>query len=457
MRPRSFALTLLALVAVFLASHFSLENRDLLTEPFRLGAGIQVPLYFAVLVIFLLGFLPLITQRLIESLRRDLARRKERRDSRAADSLELTFHRAVDLERDGQLERAAREFEVVLATLPDNYSALQRYGGVLRAQGRSDEAVATHQRAAAAHPRSVAMLYELIDDYAASGQRAVAEEIRNRILRDFPDRGVAVLRQRLRDAVADADWPAATALHEKLEASEGAVRDPELERGLAYQRGVQLLEDDRARDAAEVFHGLLAEAPEFLPAWVMLGEARLVEERWDDAVDLWRAGYQATHSPVLLQRIEDHFIEREQPERAIEAVRRLIADAPEDPLPRFFLGRLYYRIEMLDEAYKSLVAVADRFRSAPTFHFLIGRIHERRGEIRLAAEAYRCCGRELGVQRSEFSCSRCQRRFSEWHDRCVGCGAWGTVELAVDPVEPPALDRRLVEAPVWSAGGYDGV
>ena len=54
--------------------------------------------------------------------------------------------------------------------------------------------------------------------------------------------------------------------------------------------------------------------------------------------------------------------------------------ARKDTLARFYLGKLYFRLEMLDDA----LSVLSRPRRpvatyAPTLHYLLGRIHERRG------------------------------------------------------------------------------
>jgi tetratricopeptide (TPR) repeat protein len=306
---------------------------------------------------------------------------------------------------------------------------------------------------------SVAVLYELIEDYEARGELEVADEIRNRILRDFTNRGGSVLRYYRNRAMSEGDWRRATQLQEELDVLLGSEGQPgrnlDLRRGLTYQRGVQLLEEDRPLDAGEVFERLLQEQPSFIPAIIMLGEARLLEERWEEAVEVWRQGYEATRNPVLLQRIEDHFIEREQPEQAIHTLRKLIARSPDDLFPRFFLGRLYYRLEMLPEAQKVLLEIGDRILASPTYHFLLGRIHERRGEIRLAAEEYLACARQLGVHNAEYLCQRCQARFREWQDRCDSCGSWNSVELAIEEEQLNLEDVSIVRGPIWTPADFE--
>jgi predicted Zn-dependent protease len=458
-KPRTFVNLLGALLVTVVVSYLSVLNRDLLVQPLWLtgvpGAGWNVPLFVILLALFLSGFLPVVSRMLVETVRRDLAERRARRESRAEESLDQTYRRAVDLLEDGQVSRAARELEVVLAARPDEFSALLAYGAALRTLGSPAEAIRTHQRAAETYPRSVAVQYALAADFDASGDRGTGDEIRNRILREFPGRGLAVLRDRRQRAIDAGDWRHANRVQDEIDALLESVGEthrhaPEIRQGLVYQRAVALLEEERPEDAIEVLGGLVEQVPAFVAARVLLGEARLLQGRADEAVQVWREGFEATGSPTFLLRIEDHFIENEDPQRAIDTLRELIAGRADDLLARFFLGRLYYRLEMHDDAWRTLAPLEDRLGSSPTFHFLLGRIHERRGEIARAAERFQKSARLLGVRNAEFACRSCGRRYGEWMDRCEACGAWSSVELSFDQdrLTPEALG--VAPLPVWS-------
>jgi hypothetical protein len=158
---------------------------------------------------------------------------------------------------------------------------------------------------------------------------------------------------------------------------------------------------------------------------------------------------------VFLQRIEDHFIERENPLQAIETLHQVIGQSGDEVLPRFFLGRLYYRLEMHDEAYRALKGLEERVRTSQTYHYLMGRIHERRGEVKLALDRYRRSLREAGVRQAEFVCGPCGARTAEWVDRCEVCGRWNAVELDFreERLSPEALG--IHERPVWAVDDSD--
>ncbi len=320
MQIRTYLGILLGVLVVVYVSFLTPLNLDLLVQPFQVGAERSIPLYAAVLVVFLAGLLPPVTALLVSSLKRDLSHRRERRRSREVESLDHRFRRAVDFHSDGQLGKAAAALEELLTERPEHFATMLHFGQVLRQQGATTEALEVHRRASTLYPRSVALLYQLAEDYDASGEEQVASEIRNRVLRDYPDHGVEVMRRRRDQAMAAGDWDEAVRWQEKIgallkETADAASleREASVSRGLTYQRGVALLEKDRPADAAAIFRELLEQEPLFVPAGIMLGEAELMLDNEEAALDDWRQGFKRTGSPVFLQRIEDHFIESEQP------------------------------------------------------------------------------------------------------------------------------------------------
>lgn len=463
MRLRSFLGVLSALAAVFLAYYLSEHNRELLRARFHLGPDLTVPLSGALLTVFLLGFLPAGLTLVVDTLRRELGARRARRLARQEEAIEATFRRGVDLAADGQAGRAAAELESFLAARPDDGAGLLLYGQVLRELGRFDEAIEVHRRVGALRPHSVAALYELARDYTARGDEAVAREIHGRVLRDFPGFGLDVLQRRRTEAIARRDWPEATRLHARItefhaEGGDSAAlaREASLAQGLDYQRGVLMLEQDSVDEAAKIFRGLLASEPRFIPARIMLGEAERLAGNGEAAIEAWRAGYLETGSPVFLARIEDYFIDEEEPARAIETLRGLIASAANDLLPRFYLGRLYYRLEMPDEAARTLAAIGERIRSSPTFHYLLGRIHERRGDRVRAVEEYVACLHHLQLGTAEYLCRVCKERYGDWRDFCASCGSWNSVELDFEEERITAAELGVVDVPVWGTADDSG-
>jgi len=457
MQIRSYVGILLGVLGAVYISFLTPLNFALRVEPFRLNSQWSIPLYAALLAVFLAGLLPPVTALLVSTLKGDLQRRRSRRRNREVESLDHRFRRATDFHVDGHFSKAAALLDGVLTERPQDFATLLRFGQVLRQQGKSDKALEVHRRASRLYPRSVALLYQLAEDYEAVGETQAAEETRNRILRDFPDYGLEVMRRRPK-----VDWTVAIRWNEKIGAllkdagdATGLDLETTVSQGLIYQSGLASLEKERPAEAASIFKQLLEQEPLFVPAGIMLGEAELMQDNEDAALDTWRRGFKQTSSPVFLQRIEDYYIESEEPARAIETVRALIAQADNDLLLRFFLGRLYYRLEMHDEALKVLEGIGERLDDSPTYHFLLGRIRQRRDDQLGSTARYLTCLKRLGVSIANFTCRACDRRYAEWQDRCPECGSWNSVELAIQEEQMSVEEPAVAPLPVW--GGYSSL
>jgi lipopolysaccharide biosynthesis regulator YciM len=454
MKFRTYLGVLLAVLLVVGASFLTTLNSDLLRQPFRATDARTIPLWVALLGVFLLGFLPVATWMFVQSLERDLAARRTRRNDRETESLDSRFRRALDFRADAQWHRAAALLEEVLTERPEDFTTLTAYGEVLRLLGRVDEALEVHRRASVLYPHSVGLIYQLADDYSARGEEQVAAEVRNRIQRDFPEQSLRALRHRRNRAMAQGDWEEASRRQDRIDGllvgTEGeGVRALGIARGLAYQRAVTLLEKDQPIEAAKALRAVLAEEPRFVPAGIMLGEAEWLRGDEDAALDAWRGGYRDTGSPIYLQRLEDHFIEREEPEQAIKTLRELIAATQNDVLLRFFLGRFYLRVEMLDEALKVLESIAEPMDASPTYHYLVGRLHQRKAHPNRAIGGFIRAFRRLGMARTRFVCHTCNRRTSEWHDRCQACGNWNSVEIDIEAERLSSEALGLAQRPTW--------
>ena len=454
MRIRTFAGVLLALVSIVSVSFLAHLNFDLLQGEFKLSSTVTIPVYAALLVAFLAGFLPTVGVLLTQTLRRDLTDRRARRKSRQERSLEGGFRRAVDFSADGQWDRALDELDTVLADRPQDFSTLLLHGEILRNRGDAAEALEVHRRASVLYPRSVVVLLELAEDYDSLGDSVVSEQIRDRILRDFPGLGLQILRRRRDRALEDGKWREAERLQERISAIQvedaEEASDQAVTLGLEYQRALADLENDRFTEAERLLDSVLQRESRFVPALILRGEAELLRGQTEAAIERWREGFLETGSPVFLQRIEDHFIEREQPIEAIDTLHQVINTSDSALLPRFFLGRLFYRLEMHDEALRALEDLAEEISTSPTFHLLLARIHHRRGDTSAAVESYLQCVREAGLAGAGFICGACHQRYSDWRDRCGECGSWGSVELnfELERFSPENLGVR--QAPVWA-------
>jgi drug/metabolite transporter (DMT)-like permease len=102
MRVHTFIGILFALAGAVCVAYLTQQNSELIRQPFRLTDGATVPLYVVLTGTFLVGFLPVVALLVVETLKQDLASRRQRRFEREARSRQSSYRRAVDLQEDGQ-------------------------------------------------------------------------------------------------------------------------------------------------------------------------------------------------------------------------------------------------------------------------------------------------------------------------------------------------------------------
>jgi tetratricopeptide (TPR) repeat protein len=225
-------------------------------------------------------------------------------------------------------------------------------------------------------------------------------------------------------------WQDLTETQSRLLASPLSTQELEIEHrrlvGFKYEKGRSLLESGDLERAKKVFKGVIKMDKDFIPAYLGLGEVFLEEHKTGEALELWEKSYKLTSSIILLLRLEDLYLKQGEPGRAIDLYKQAVTWKPQDPSIRFFLGKLYYRLEMVDEAYDTLTSVDWGDREIPDIHKLLGNIYLRRGSLGLAASEFK---RALGFKKQiivPYRCSNCDFSTNDWSGRCPNCGKWNT-------------------------------
>lgn len=214
MRPLQYAALAVVLAVLGGAAYFALLNAELLAQPVFLTAESSVPLYLLLLLVFGAGFLPSALAAVALARGRDRLDRGRLVDSDRQAEHDERFAHGFDLLADGQWQRAAELLRPLYQERPERLEMALFYGRALGRSGRLDEAADVFRRATVTHPRSTALLSELAALQQARGEDAAAEELRGRLVRDFPERALQELLRRRDlardsgDAAAERRWQA---------------------------------------------------------------------------------------------------------------------------------------------------------------------------------------------------------------------------------------------------------
>jgi len=330
---------------------------------------------------------------------------------------------------------AANYFQKVLAVDPNHVDTLLRMGICKLRDKIPQEAILVHQKALGLAPGNQEVLFSLAADYEETKRFDDALEMYKRILSRDASNLTAIIR--MRDLYQRlGQWEELYETQQNLVANPLTPSELEIEHrklaGLKYEFGRSLLEAGDLERAKKTFRGVIKLDKDFIPAYLGLGEVYLEENKAADASELWEKAYKMTSSLLLLHRLEDLYLKQGEPGKAIELYMRAVNWKPQDVALKFFLGKLYYRLEMVDEAFDILSTVDWGDKEFPDVHKLLGNIYLRRGSLGLAASEFK---KALGFKKQiiiPYSCSNCDLRTTDWSGRCPNCGKWNTIGVNLE-------------------------
>jgi lipopolysaccharide biosynthesis regulator YciM len=316
----------------------------------------------------------------------------------------------------GSFAGLARDLGRLIAALPIDWSKLVRR----HAESREDDPETRD-------------LMRRAGDARAAGRTEEAATLYRAVRARRPEH-VGALRA-LRDLAADAHrWPEALEAEEKLvDVVPSFERTSEAEwlAAFHYEQGREEMAAGHLASAiAHLRHAVRADR-DFVPAAIALGDALEATGDGREAVRVWERAAERQPSLPLLARLERAYRLEGRPSRMIALYRAAVERAPDDLGLAVALGRVYFELEMLDEAADHFEKLEVRAPEFPVVHSFLGAIFERRGELAEAFDEYRKALRLAQAFTWPHRCRHCGTTALTWEDRCPRCGRWNSLR----PVE----------------------
>jgi len=453
MKFRTFLLMVVLLLGLFALGSVVVSNGELLAQEIQLWSGVSLSVGVMLLLFFAAGVLVTVSVGLSHEIGLTIERWRLRREKSQSEEIEDEYSRGLAAVLEHREDQALAHFRAVLERDSRHFNTLLKLGEVLRSQEKYAEAIEFHRKAHHLKEDNARPLYALVDDYEAKGDMDRARSVLGQII--GINRGSIAAWRRLRSLhMKENNWEKALEAHDRVQklanpdASDFAA-DRRFGSGIRYEIAVSRLQQDKPREALGLLRKLLKDDDQFVPAHAKLGEALNLEGQSDEATQSWQQGFEVTGATVFLTLLEEHYLQRERPMDAIESLKHCIAQVRKDTLARFYLGKLYFRLEMLDDAMSVLSSLEGRATYTPTLHYLLGRIHERRSNHRGAVMEYRKVIKEMDLIQLEYRCRGCRETVMEWSARCVACGEWNSTEVNFRE-EIPLEELGLSPAPIYS-------
>lgn len=351
----------------------------------------------------------------------------------------------------GDLKKAKGLLNKALARDPKRVDTLIALTSLAEQEGNSAEGLELLRKASEVDPKSLEVLFKTAaiqeetgkeDDAMASYQALIAREKDNRkALRSLRD--LYIKHDRWQDALESQ--------RKVLKVGPGANRvaeEKELLLYLRYEVARQAISNGSPDEAKSELKDIVRQEADFTPAQVSLGDAYVAMNRGDDAVKTWQEGYKKLGKGVFLERLEDYFMEREDPSSLLNFFRSQVLEQGDDLIFRLFYGKLCLRLEMVDEAREQLQAVESSGVESSQVHLLLAETYRRSRETDQAINEYQ---QALGISKRlhlNFICEKCQHTAPEWNSRCPSCGKWNTASLAdrkvIQEARPLALSTMVI-------------
>jgi len=330
-------------------------------------------------------------------------------------------------------EEASELFNRILEDDPINLNVLLRSGDIAFNSGDFIKTKDFYAKAKDIRPQSVEALFSLERVFEAEQKWPEALRYLDNILEIDEENPKALYRKREIYEI-NKNWETLLDVQYKILKSNIPEKEKQEEHknlfGYKYELGRHYLEKGELDKAKKILRAIIKLDKDFVAAYLALAETYISEGDVEEAEGILIKGYEAASDLlVFLVRLEDFFITIGEPGRIIDLYQKAIQKNPKDHALQFFLAKLYYRLEMIDYAFETIMGIDTTAVDYPDLHILLGDIHDRHTQYDKAAEEYR---KALKAERPflvPFCCAHCSYTSKDWVGRCTECKQWNTMAL----------------------------
>ncbi len=428
-------MALLLIVILFLAFfiYFSGLNPHEITLFYLPDQQVTFPAAIIVVACILLGLVLGYIVHLYGATSHWARNRKRIRTEKKTREVSTLYREGIDRLMSGDQKKARSLLQKTLEKDPSRMEAYIALASLHEQEGRHQESINLLLQARKREPANLEILFKLASVYESAGRDEEATQIYGDIL--SIESGNRKALRALRDlGLRNSQWLEAHELQKRiLKADSGGEREPEEKRlalYLRYETAREMFEAGETDKALSEFRDIAKEARDFAPVRVSLGDVHRRQNRNEEAAQVWKEGYNDLGKSIFLSRLEDLYLNEEDPATLLSFFRSTLAEKRDDLLLRLYFARLCLRLEMVDEALEQLAEIESTGADFPQLHLLQAEAHRRRNRMDESIEEYK---KVLGIDaqlRFKYACEGCGETSIEWRSRCPSCGTWGSFSLA---------------------------
>jgi lipopolysaccharide biosynthesis regulator YciM len=428
--------TAILIFLIFLAvlGFFALENKDMLTIKVPFGDTYEMPKIALMLLSTTIGALAILiiffirdTKRVIDNLQHQKRQKKDVR-------IQEFYSKALNAILGNRDEEAKEALKEILKEDPQHINAILKLGDISLKDEDYKTAFDYYKNALEISPKNLQAI--LSAETAVEKMQRYDEALRyiEQIL-DVDSDNLTAMQRKRQILEKKESWDDLISLQKNIIKLQPNDADKQKEErvllGYKYEYGRTSLENSELEKAEKAFRAMLKIDHDFVPSHLGLAEVMVSKGETEDAINYLEKGFEQMQSVIILARLEDLLISVGEPGRLIRFYKNAIAKKPQNNELRFLLGKLYFRLEMVDDALEILNTIDAGSFQAPELFSLKGELYLKRNQTQKALDEIRkACGIKKSL-RIPYCCSNCGHRSEEWSGRCPSCLEWNTYKLVV--------------------------
>ncbi|HEC96773.1 MAG TPA: tetratricopeptide repeat protein [Nitrospirae bacterium] len=417
-------ITLIFILFLGLIAYFAVLNRETVTVLVTNNLAYEIPKIALVLISATAGALLMLIIYTIRDTRRLIDNIQAQKRQKKQEKVQALYSRSLGAIYAGKTEVATDALKDILKEDPMNVQALLRLGELALKEKDNKQALDYFKRALSSDPENVETLLSLVKVKELMDEHEEALTYIDEILENDPQNITALYRKReILERLAR--WDDLIYLQKGIIKQSNDENEQQMLVGYKYEYGRESLEAGELEKAKKAFRNVIKLDKDFIPAHLGLAEVMVQEENTEEAINYLEKTYRQYKFMIVLARLEDLLLNIGEPSRLIRLYKDSLAEKPSDNVLKFFLAKLYYRLEMLDDALEIIQGIENP-AAFPEIAKIKGGIYLKRGQAEKAVEEF---GSALNLKmtlRIPYCCLKCGHTFEQWTGRCSSCGRWNT-------------------------------
>lgn len=417
MRKKHIVYTFL-LLALFLIVIFSLSNNtELVKAEYKiLGELWSIQLDILLLVVFLLG-----------GIGSFLIYREIRLDKNLTWTSSRYFTKALNHLYSGKYDEALEKINIALTKSPKNYDLLMTAGVIYKRLKNYEESYNHFFKAYDKKPTVQAVL-KMIDLLANSFVEKDDREFFKNLKKLSKEDRVPAYKEFAKYLKKKGEWELALEVVKKANNIEENTFGKDQLAEIKFELG-------KKNSNEKIMKEIVTTYPDFAPGLIAYAEILQKVGKKDEMIEVLKKGFSTTKLVVFLQKLEDYFLENEMPEKAVEVLGEIVLNENHNVLARYYLGKLYYRLEMLEKAKEIFKNLEGEIEFIPGLYYHLAKIFYRLGDHETSYSYMKELVSRSDILKFKFICKSCETYTDEWTERCPSCNAIGSIRMRYEEIK----------------------